>query len=236
MDKKLVWKKIRNLLCVIFAIAFWVLSMVFSQIGFGITVPTWAWAGWVLAGGVTVLELVLNSGDHIPPTLLACGAIAYLYGIGTNVYGIVAARTGMSAINGWDWAMAVVVGVAIEVVPEPLFLYGLGINLGDLLTNLLGGQYSAPNGQGGQKAVRPDTFGLRTDYSDTPGQTDMPGQTDSRQFQRTDGNPTEKAVRAYAFRNRKPGGELPSVRDVAKAIGKDKSTVGEIMAEMRKRL
>jgi hypothetical protein len=244
MNKEIIWKRIRSVLCVFFALSFWILSMIFSQAGFGITVPQWAWAGWILAGGVTVLELVLNSGDRIPPTLLVCGAIAYVYGISTNIFGILAARTGMSAINFWDIVLSIVIGLIIEIIPEPLFLYGLGINLGDLITNLVNGKHVF-DGQNRQRTNVPKTSVLNSYFTpkDDDFGDDLDGRTnwaDGRTTRQPSFKPTTQKsggakdkVRSYIFRNTRPGMDFSS-REVAKKLGLGKSAVAEVMREMRK--
>lgn len=223
------WNTIKRILAVLMAIFFWGLSIIFSQKGFGISLPTWAWAGWVLAMGVTILELILNSGTRMNPTIYIAGIIAYMYGIGTNVYGIVMARTGMDGIMVWDWVLAVIVGLLLEVVPEPVFLYGIGIDVGDLITTLLSGVHGRGHNRASVRATN-NSLSVRIDPPATLNNTDT--------YTRTPNNHapgrTTKAVRAYVFRHIGPGG-TPSVRDVAAAIGKDKSTVGTIMAEMRRK-
>lgn len=225
------WNTIKRILAVLMAIFFWGLSIIFSQKGFGISLPTWAWAGWVLAMGVTILELILNSGTRMNPTIYIAGIIAYMYGIGTNVYGIVMARTGMDGIMVWDWVLAVIVGLLLEVVPEPVFLYGIGIDVGDLITTLLSGVHGRSN-HGRVQKYRPEPLvdtplsngqDTRQDVQDV--RVDNRGQQDSW----TNGK-TARMVRGYLHAH--PGA---SVRQVADGIRQPPSSIGVIMKKMRDR-
>lgn len=229
MNKEQKWTTIKRILAVLMAIGLWFLSVKFSQQGFGITLPAYAWMGYILALSVTVMELVLNSGNGLNPTLYVAGIIAYLYGIGTNIYGILAARTLLSDISAWDWAFSVGIGLLIEVAPEPFFMYGIGVSLGDLVTTLMSGFKRNGHKNGVRQPIFVDSNpSIHTDDTYTRTLPDT----------RPDGHktPTENKVKSYVYQHRKPDGSFPSVREVAHAIGKDKSTVGEIMARMRRKV
>lgn len=126
------------------AIVFWAVSMNFSYDGFDISVPGMSWVGVVLAIGVTVVELIWNKqGMNGNLTLVAAGLLCYVYGMYTNVAGILYAQ-GLTM----DTVLAtpenilfpLILGMFLEVVPEPLLVWGLvGVtDGGDLLGNLFG--------------------------------------------------------------------------------------------------
>lgn len=136
------WNRIKRLCAALVAVGLWVASMQFSYSGFGISTDnqaSLAWLGIVLAIAITVIELVFNTDIHqLNLTLFASGIIAYVYGISTNILGFYSARGGtldsVSIQNMWFPAL---VGLFLEVVPEPLFIWGIGASdMGDLLGNL----------------------------------------------------------------------------------------------------
>lgn len=114
---------------VIVAISLWFLSLRFSVQGFSIQVPNLVWAGWVLGFAVTVIELIFtseNRGRNI--TLTVIGIAAYTYGIWSNVVGIYASRGAAPDIGGYlntNMVFSIVLGLILEIAPEPLFLWGL---------------------------------------------------------------------------------------------------------------
>jgi hypothetical protein len=99
---------------------------VFSVNGFGIIMPKFQWVGWVLGLSVTVLEVVLlERGSAHKLTLFLGGAVAYGYGILTNVMGIWQAQGSPDlASNPFSLLLPILLGVFLEIIPEPLFFYG----------------------------------------------------------------------------------------------------------------
>src|SRR5512143_1762303 len=109
---------------VITAIALWYLSIRFSVAGFSIKVPDLAWAGWVLGFAVTVIELIFTSENRgRNTTLIFLGMISYAYGIWSNIVGINAAR-GVDSFS-FAFVLSVILGLILEIAPEPLFLWGI---------------------------------------------------------------------------------------------------------------
>jgi hypothetical protein len=246
-SKENLWTGIVRLLAVFTSIFFWILSVKFSQEGFGITLPKMAWAGYVLAFGVTTMELILNRGKKLNPTLFAAGIASYLYGCGTNIYGVLNARTGLIQISGWDWIFAFAVGLMIEIVPEPLFMYGIGVELGDLLSTLFSGGQQRTDGQRNRNMnnmSKESRFGGFRQLNRTildASKPDVDGLDDSRMDNEVDGhtnyNPKQRKfardkVRAFIFRNYRSGMNL-SAREVARQVGLGKSIVAEVLREMR---
>jgi hypothetical protein len=107
------------------------ISIWFSQKGFGAEATGYIWLGWLLGGVVTVIELVFNTSiKKLSITLIAGGVLAYSYGMYTNVIGI-------HEILGGSWVFNVVIGLFIEVIPEPLFAWSIGVyDGGDVLGNI----------------------------------------------------------------------------------------------------
>ena len=132
----------RHKLAILAAIASWGLSIKFSQEGFALGSPNGAWIGWVLAGIITVVELAFNSETKkLSQTLIITGLLCYFYGVWTNITGF------------WDYQnpgmifelfntksiLSVLVGSVLEILPEPLFMWGLGARFeGDLVGNVVG--------------------------------------------------------------------------------------------------
>lgn len=139
------YRSVKRLLARIFAIAFWLISIYFSQLGFGFRHES-ALAtifGFVLGCGVTVLELFANEdGANLNPTLLIACLFAYGYGIWTNIVGI-AAWSGVDSVfgsllsNPGAVIMPITLGVILEIVPEPLLLRGMDVKTGDLIGQLM---------------------------------------------------------------------------------------------------
>ncbi len=97
-------------------------SLFFSQDGFNITVPGYAWIGWILACTIPVIEMIWNHEKDRSNTLFIAGIAAYIYGFTTNVIGLLNVQ-GYSKLP-WDqpWLFVVpcVIGFFLEWVPEPL--------------------------------------------------------------------------------------------------------------------
>lgn len=131
----------RHKLAVIGALVAWMVSVYFSKVGFSLDAPNSQWLGWVLAGIITVVELVFNSKTQkLSLTLIGVGILCYLYGIWTNVTGFWAYQNpGIAFHFSQESILSVFVGIILEVLPEPLFMWGIGSEFeGDLLGNLAG--------------------------------------------------------------------------------------------------
>ncbi len=136
---------IRRWVSIIISLVLLLLSIKFSIAGFGDGVNQKdQWIGIVLAITVNGIELVWNGmGSKTNLTLWAAGMLAYLYGIYTNVVGIFFWQghnfeQGMA--QPWLFIFPIIVGLFLEIVPEPLFIWGLTgkHNDGDFLSNLFG--------------------------------------------------------------------------------------------------
>lgn len=128
------------------AIALWVISMRFSVDGFQIATEEDAWIGWVLGGLVTYLQVLFNRGSK-NETMYWAGVIAYVYGLSTNLMGIMAVRgeaftLSMFSDNFFGALLQIVVvfaiAAAVEILPEHLFINALRPDGrdGDFITSL----------------------------------------------------------------------------------------------------
>jgi hypothetical protein len=142
----------RHKLAIVMGAAAWAVSIYFSQAGFRLTEPNAAWIGWFLGFFITTLELVFNGKEEKSMTLYAAGLLCYLYGIWTNVIGFYAFQhpdtafvpLSQTALMSWF------VGLILEILPEPLFVWGmgeLGEGIADRVLNSFGGSggKSSPN-------------------------------------------------------------------------------------------
>jgi hypothetical protein len=98
------------------------ISAQFSVDGFSITVPDREWVGW----GLAIILIVIQSawqkfGDNL--TIFVLAMICYIYGIATNVIGIMGNRGGTH--NVVDFIIPVVFGVLLEVFPEPFLAWSI---------------------------------------------------------------------------------------------------------------
>jgi hypothetical protein len=130
------WKSAKRVAAFLAGVAVLYLSFKFSVDGFSFDSPDLVAAGYLLAGVVFAVELVFSdSGILKNPTLFVSGIVAYAYGISTNVIGLANARS-----NGnWQDPITLIAGVFMDVLAEPLLVYGITGTLGsgDLLKNVL---------------------------------------------------------------------------------------------------
>ncbi|HZQ11107.1 MAG TPA: hypothetical protein VFD70_31340 [Anaerolineae bacterium] len=134
------YEQLIHLLAIGVAIILWFISVQFSANGFNFVLPRYAWVGYVLAISVTVIELVFNEeGMNHSLTIVAIGLLSYLYGIVTNIVGIWSAQGSPDfASNPISLVFPVVLGLFLEIAPEPLLLWGLvGTGARDFLAHLL---------------------------------------------------------------------------------------------------
>jgi hypothetical protein len=132
----------RHKLAILGALICWVLSVYFSYLGFKVDNSSMVWIGWVMAGVVTIVELAFNTPMHkLPLTLAVIGLVCYAYGVFTNITGFWSLQhPGVPFV--WfqtSSLMPIIIGFVMEVLPEPLFMWGLDVKVGgDLLGNIAG--------------------------------------------------------------------------------------------------
>lgn len=132
----------RHKLAILASLVAWSISIYYSYLGFATEATRAKFIGLALAGIVTVVELVFNSRTRqLSMTLIVVGVLCYLYGVWTNIVGFWDFQN-PSVQFPWFHESAILswfVGSILEILPEPLFMWGIGSELeGDLLGNLIG--------------------------------------------------------------------------------------------------
>lgn len=131
---------------VLLAVALWYISMRFSVDGFEIATEEDAWIGWTLGALVTYLQVLFNRGSK-NETMYWAGIIAYIYGLSTNLMGIMSVRAesfsmSMFSDNFFGAVLQLIVvfaiAAAVEILPEHLFINALRPDGqdGDFITSL----------------------------------------------------------------------------------------------------
>lgn len=138
----------KHRLAIVGALVSWGLSMWFSYQGFKLESSTLLWVGWILAFLVTIVELVFNSPTRdLSFTLIIIGIMCYGYGVWTNITGFWAVQhPGMDfQVFTEKSILSIFVGTILEILPEPLFMWGIGSLGADVLDNIRGlwsGEYN----------------------------------------------------------------------------------------------
>ena len=112
------------------------ISAQFSVDGFEFQVDDRVWIGWGIAAILVVIESVWQKfGNNT--TLFVLAITCYIYGIFTNVAGIIANRGGFDMVNPnyWSLIVPVVFGILLEVFPEPILAWAIS---GDTSSDPLG--------------------------------------------------------------------------------------------------
>jgi hypothetical protein len=148
------YEKVKRILAGVVALVLWGLSIKFSVSGFGAGIDDKEiWIGWLLGFSITVIQLVWNGiKGRANLTLWVLGLSAYLYGIYTNIMGIMVWRGDTFetlANNPFILVFPIILGLFLEIAPEPLFVWAFTKKLdeGDFLGNLLGTQMPNNNQQ-----------------------------------------------------------------------------------------
>jgi len=109
------------------------ISAQFSVDGFEFQVDDRVWIGWGIAAILVVIESVWQKfGNNT--TLFALAVTCYVYGIFTNVAGIITNRGGYDH-NPWSLVIPIVFGILLEVFPEPVLAWAIS---GDTSSDPLG--------------------------------------------------------------------------------------------------
>ena len=95
------------------------ISATFSKDGFSFKMGgDYVWMGWGLAVLSTVVQLAWNRMDgNKGLTIYIIGLSTYAYSIYTNAAGIRIAQ------GGEDWIFPVLLGVFLDIIPEPFFVW-----------------------------------------------------------------------------------------------------------------
>lgn len=102
------------------------ISIFFSSWGFSFDMKNYDWAIWVsatLGAVITVIELNGYKTEKRDTAFTVIWILAYVYGVYTNIVGLIQIRGGATEIG--DYILPVIVGAFIEVVPEKLFIKSL---------------------------------------------------------------------------------------------------------------
>jgi hypothetical protein len=155
------------------AVIGWGLSIYFSQIGFSVDNKSMAWVGWLLGFIITAVELAFNDrGQKQTLSLIFFGVICYGYGIWSNVTGFWSIQNPntpfpwftLATVSSWF------VGLMLEVLPEPLFMFALGRAresdpLGALSDAFSGYIDDAKGGNGSGSSQNQNTQQVNTKYT-----------------------------------------------------------------------
>jgi hypothetical protein len=180
----------KKILAILTGLALMFVSMYFSNLGFGFGMDdkNLGTIGVVLAIAITVIELVFNGQLQYNKqnfTIYAIGLFAYLYGISTNVMGFWSAQhvviNSLSDIGTMRAIFGLLLGLFLEIAPEPLIVYGLiGISdtEGDMIGALLNTFGRTPTHSQSQQNYRPQ----QSTYQNIPQQQqNNKGQKNGRQ-------------------------------------------------------
>lgn len=123
-------------------IAVLVVSMQFSQNGFGFKGQDIATAGWVLAIAVTVAQFVFNSRvKNLNWTITVLGIMAYIYSIWTNIVGFYAYQGKVATLDtlmAFDAILPVFASAFMDIFPEAILAWAFNSSgEGDLIGNVL---------------------------------------------------------------------------------------------------
>jgi hypothetical protein len=121
----------------VFGILVLIVSAIFSQSGFGFSEPNLAWVGWILAGAVTVAQLIFNTKlEKLNWTIATVGIMAYVYSIYTNIVGFYAIKGTSFVLNG-DAIIPILGSVFLDIFPEMALAWSFGASSdGDVIGNL----------------------------------------------------------------------------------------------------
>ncbi len=211
-------EKLKRWIAVIVAIVLWGLSMKFSVTGFGNGVSkNDMWIGWLMALIITAIELIWNGQrDRTNLTLWSAGMACYIYGIYTNVVGLLYWQ-GNNFDKAWNnpslWIFPICLGMFLEIVAEPLFIWGLtGNHLGgDFLGNLFGNKgIPNPDHNKNKKTVNDNLFSFgnkskQESYNQTPQKQDQNKSKRIPQFaDRPNSNKNQKPQQNQQQRRQEP--------------------------------
>jgi len=128
------YESVLKVLAVISSIIMMYISAQFSVEGFSFQTPDKIYIGWMLAVILIIVEMILNNGiSTADPSdaaearrmtiLIIAGLVAYVYGISTNISGIL--HSGRVPDNPLDYLVPVALGLFLEIVPEPLMVWAM---------------------------------------------------------------------------------------------------------------
>lgn len=132
------YNKILRILAVLCASYMLWVSATFSVSGFNIIVKDKEYIGWGLAAVIIIVEMIWNKvGIKGGFTLFSAGLLCYFYGIYTNITGVVASADFLNTQGVQEIFASTILGLFLEIVPEPLFVWGLVGMASDPIGNLI---------------------------------------------------------------------------------------------------
>lgn len=134
--------KMKIFLAKIMGIAVLIVSMEFSQNGFGFKNQDIAYVGWVLAIAVTVAQFVFNSKvRNLNWTITALGIMAYIYSIWTNIVGFYEYQgktVSMDTLLNVNAILPIFASAFMDIFPETILSWAFNSSTdGDLIGNTL---------------------------------------------------------------------------------------------------
>lgn len=121
------WKSTKPLLALVPVVIFWVTSVIFFIVGlafknpivlFGYDLTSYIAISLSLAN--TAIQIIGNDTEDLDFQLRVIWVTSYVLGIGTNVYGLLQVLSIQNPLI--EWAVAVSLGLIIEISPEKLFV------------------------------------------------------------------------------------------------------------------
>lgn len=130
------------LLAKIMGVAVLVISMQFSQNGFGFKDQDIAYIGWVLAIAVTAVQFVFNSRvKNLNWTITILGVMSYVYSIWTNIVGFYdyqGKSVSFDTIFTLEAVLPIFASVFMDLMPESLLAWAFNASSeGDVVGNVL---------------------------------------------------------------------------------------------------
>lgn len=120
-------------------IAVLIVSMQFSQNGFGFKDQNIAYAGWILAVAVTVAQFIFNSKVRsLNWTITVLGVMSYVYSIWTNIIGFYQYQGIPINLFSTDAILPVLASIFLDVYPETSLAWSFNASGdGDLIGNIM---------------------------------------------------------------------------------------------------
>ena len=161
--------------------------------------------GWFLALTVTVVQFVFSSNfRELNPSLILFGALAYAYSIYTNYQGILHFQGGAQSK-----VSAMILGIVMDGVPEPLIAWALGESLsGDFVGNLIKSFMSPFNNNQGNRQNMPKNISFQQEGGDTQPRMRFPaGFMDKLPKEPPSDDELKKKIRGLGYSLSKSGSE-----------------------------
>lgn len=136
------YSRLKILLAKFMGLAVLIVSMQFSQNGFGFKDQNIFYVGWVLAIAVTVVQFVFNSKvKNLNWTITVLGIMAYVYSIWTNIIGFYKYQGKIltfETLLSFDAILPVFASAFMDIFPETILAWAFNVSSdGDLIGNII---------------------------------------------------------------------------------------------------